>query len=80
MSHLAELEAWGASRGLLLRLQVSGPAALRGVRVGVARRGPEGGPQLLGDLKGWAIPTPDGLHLGTPRLPAPPGGPAQSPR
>ncbi|MCP9820874.1 hypothetical protein KBZ18_15420 [Synechococcus sp. Cruz-9H2] len=76
MSHLAELETWGALQGLQLRLQVSGPAALRGLRVGVARRGPEGGPQLLGDLKGWAIPTPGGLHLDTLRIQVPRGEPA----
>lgn len=76
MSHLAELESWGASRGLLLRLQLSGSAALRGLRVGVARRGPGGGPQLLGELKGWAIPTPSGLHLDTLRIQVPQGEPA----
>jgi hypothetical protein len=76
MSHLAELEAWGASRGVLLRLQLSGSAAPRGLRVGVARRGPEGGPQLLGELKGWAIPTPGGLHLDTLRIQVPRGEPA----
>jgi hypothetical protein len=76
MSTLAELEAWGAARGLLLRLQQSGPAVLRGLRVGVARFGPGGGPQLLGELKGWAIPLPGGLHLDTLRIQVPRGEPA----
>lgn len=73
MSSLEELEAWGASQGLLLRLQVSGSSALRGLRVGVARRDLQGGPQLLGELKGWAVPLPEGLHLDTLRIQAPRG-------
>ncbi|WP_094556749.1 hypothetical protein [Synechococcus sp. 1G10] len=73
MRSLAELEAWGASRGLLLRLQVSGPAALRGLRVGVAGYGADAAPQLLGELKGLAIPLPDGLHLDTLRIQVPRG-------
>ena len=67
------LEAEGRRRGLLLRLQVSRPAGLAwGLRVGVARpldpadcASPL---QLLGELKGWALPTAQGLRLDTLRV------------
>jgi hypothetical protein len=70
---LADLEAEASRRGLLLRLQVRRPAGLAWtLRVGVARRPlPEeacGGLLLLGELKGWALATADGLRLDTLRV------------
>jgi hypothetical protein len=53
--------------GLLLRLQVRDVGPLRTLRVGVARRGAEG-LVLLGELKGWALPTAAGLRLDTMRV------------
>jgi hypothetical protein len=73
MPTLADLEAEAGRRGLLLRLQVRRPAGLAWtLRVGVARR-PEpgaisGGLLLLGELKGWALPTAEGLRLDTMRV------------
>ena len=70
---LADLEAEASRRGLLLRLQVRRPAGLAWtLRVGVARR-PQpgemaGGLLLLGQLKGWALATADGLRLDTMRV------------
>ena len=65
---LAQLEQEARRRGLLLRLQVGRPAGLAwGLRVGVARRrdGADGASplQLLGELKGWALPTSSGLRI-----------------
>lgn len=55
-------------RGLLLRLQVQRPAGLLWtLRVGVARRQPRG-LTLLGELRGWALPRPEGLRLDTMRV------------
>lgn len=73
---LQQLEAAARQRGLLLRLQVRRPAGLLWtLRVGVARRRD---PQvaasalvLLGELKGWALPTPTGLRLDTLRVQGP---------
>ncbi|MFM7087384.1 MAG: hypothetical protein ACKOXO_10405 [Cyanobium sp.] len=76
---LAALEAEARRRGLLLRLQVRRPlGVLWSLRVGVARPrpampGPAPGPggeglELLGDLKGYALPLPDGLRLDTLRV------------
>lgn len=66
---LAELEAEACRRDLLLRLQVSRTAGLVWtLRVGVARRPGSGTLQLLGELKGWALPTADGLRLDTMRV------------
>lgn len=67
MITLAGLERRAADRGLLLRLQVGRPLGLLfGLRVGVARQPVPGAKQeLLGELKGWAWPTPGGLHLDT---------------
>ena len=70
---LAQLEQEARRRGLLLRLQVGRPAGLAwGLRVGVARRrdGADGASplQLLGELKGWALPTAGGLRLDTMRV------------
>lgn len=67
---LARLEEQARGRGLLLRLLVRRPAGLAWtLRVGVAR--PEAasqGLQLLGELKGWALPTAAGLRLDTMRV------------
>ena len=73
MLSLVQLEQEASRRGLLLRLQVSRPARLAwGLRVGVARRrdpADAAAPlQLLGELKGWALPTPAGLRLDTMRV------------
>lgn len=61
------LEREAAGAGLVLRLR-SGPALpWRGLQVAVARRQ---GPTLTlaGDLRGWMLPTPAGLHLDTLRV------------
>lgn len=70
---LAQLEQEASRRGLLLRLQVGRPAGLAwGLRVGVARRRDPADPSsqllLLGELKGWALPTTSGLRLDTMRV------------
>ncbi|MBM5800437.1 MAG: hypothetical protein FJ077_06270 [Cyanobacteria bacterium K_DeepCast_35m_m2_023] len=73
---LAELEAEARRRELLLRLQVRRPAGLGWtLRVGVARRQQHAGQtnvtaplQLLGELKGWALPSAAGLRLDTMRV------------
>jgi len=61
------LEREAAGAGLVLRLR-SGPALpWRGLQVAVARRQ---GPtlKLAGELRGWMLPTPAGLHLDTLRV------------
>lgn len=65
---LAELEATASRRGLLLRLQVSHTAGVGALRVGVARRSASGALLLLGELKGWTLPTANGLRLDTMRV------------
>ncbi|MEB3168827.1 MAG: hypothetical protein VKK97_08860 [Synechococcaceae cyanobacterium] len=70
---LQELNAEASRRNLLLRLQVGRPlGAAWTLRVGVARRRQEGtgsgGLVLLGELKGWALPTAMGLRLDTLRV------------
>ena len=68
---LAWLESEARRRGLLLRLRVRRPLGLAWtLRVGVARAGPATDPalRLLGELKGWALPTPAGLRLDTLRV------------
>jgi hypothetical protein len=62
---LAALEAEARRRGLLLRLQVRRPLGLWTLRVGVARPQPLA---LLGELKGWALPSAAGLRLDTMRV------------
>ena len=67
---LEQLEQEARLRGLLLRLQVSRPAGLAwSLRVGVARRDGER-LLLLGELKGWALPSASGLRLDTMRVQA----------
>jgi hypothetical protein len=65
---LSEIEQRAAARGLLLRLQVKRVVALTTLRVVVARPRPGEAPLLLGELKGWALPRPDGLQLDTMRV------------
>jgi hypothetical protein len=72
---LAELETEASRRGLLLRLQVGRPLGLAwSLRVGVARRLGAEDPAaasalvLLGELKGWALPSAAGLRLDTLRV------------
>jgi hypothetical protein len=72
--HLAWLEAEARGRGLLLRLRVRRPLGLAWtLRVGVARAEPAAEPalRLLGELKGWALPTSGGLRLDTLRVQGP---------
>ena len=73
---LAQLEEEARLRGLVLRLKLSRPAGLAwGLRVVVARRGHRAEPGapllLLGELKGWAMPTHSGLRLDTLRVQGP---------
>jgi hypothetical protein len=73
---LAQLEEEARRRGLVLRLKLSRPAGLAwGLRVVVARRGHRAEPGapllLLGELKGWAMPTHSGLRLDTLRVQGP---------
>ena len=65
---LRDLETEASRRGLLLRLRVGGTAGLRSLQVGVARRSAADTLLLLGELKGWALPTHDGLRLDTMRV------------
>jgi hypothetical protein len=65
---LAAIERRAAARDLLLRLQVRERLGLRMLRVVVARPRPEPTPLLLGELKGWALPTATGLRLDTMRV------------
>jgi hypothetical protein len=70
---LEQLEGEARRRGLLLRLQVGRPAGLAwSLRVGVARRRDPADPGepllLLGELKGWALPSSGGLRLDTMRV------------
>ncbi len=68
---LVEIEQRAAQRGLLLRLRVQRLLAVTTVRVVVARARPDQPPLLLGELKGWALPTADGLQLDTMRVQGP---------
>ncbi len=64
---LSDLEADANRRDLLLRLQVQNRGPITTLRVGVARRNADA-LVLLGELKGWALPTADGLRLDTMRV------------
>ncbi len=68
MLSLAEVERRAASRSLLLRLQTKARLGVQGLRVVVARPRAGQAPLLLGELRGWALPTPSGLHLDTMRV------------
>jgi hypothetical protein len=65
---LAAVEQRAAAAGLLLRLQCRPLLALQPLRVVVALPRPGAPPLLLGELKGWAVPLPDGLQLDTMRV------------
>ncbi|MBU6251300.1 MAG: hypothetical protein KGO47_09060 [Cyanobacteria bacterium REEB417] len=74
---LHQLESQARRRDLLLRLNVTKVAGLVWtLRVGVARRQNTGSPTpqgpaslvLLGELKGWALPSHGGLRLDTMRV------------
>ncbi|MCS5699305.1 hypothetical protein NZK32_09670 [Cyanobium sp. FGCU-52] len=65
---LAAIERRAAASGRILRLQVGGALGLRSLRVGVAAPLAEGRARLLGELKGWALPSADGLRLDTMRV------------
>ena len=63
---LEQLEQWASARGLMLRVQSGRPLGmLHAIRAGVASQQPDGRLVLFGELKGWAWPTADGLHLDT---------------
>jgi hypothetical protein len=68
MLTLTDVEQRAASRKLLLRLQVKELLGVRSLRVAVARSRSQQAPLLLGELKGWALPTADGLQLDTMRV------------
>ena len=65
---LERIEAIAADQGKLLRIQAPRRLGLWNLRVAVARPRSGQGPLLLGDLKGWAMPTASGLHLDTLRV------------
>ena len=65
---LERIEAIAADQGKLLRIQAPRRLGLWNLRVAVARPRPGQSPLLLGDLKGWAMPTASGLHLDTLRI------------
>ena len=65
---LERIEAIAATQGRLLRIQAPRRLGLWSLRVAVARPRPGLAPLLLGDLKGWALPTESGLHLDTMRV------------
>ncbi len=65
---LERIEAIAAAQGMLLRIQAPRRLGMWSLRVVVARPRPDESPLLLGDLKGWAIPTQSGLHLDTLRV------------
>ena len=67
-SLLERLELQARERGLLLRLQVGRPLGLWSLRLVVACPGSNGTAQLLGEMKGWAYGTSNGLQLDTMRV------------
>lgn len=64
---LAEIEGLAAERGMKLRLQTPRRLGAWSLRVVVARPRGETA-ELLGELKGWAVPLATGLHLDTMRV------------
>ena len=64
---LAAIEGLAAERGMKLRLLTRRWLGAWSLRVVVARPRGETA-ELLGDLKGWAVPLPTGLHLDTMRV------------
>jgi hypothetical protein len=65
---LAEIEAEASRRGWKLRLAAPRRLGLWSLRVVVAQPLSEGRAQVLGELKGWALPRASGLRLDTLRV------------
>jgi hypothetical protein len=65
---LQRVEALAAMRGLKLRLRAPRRLGVWSLQVVVARPLDAGRAELLGELKGWALPTPAGLQLDTMRV------------
>lgn len=65
---LESIEAKAARRSLLLRLRAPRTLGIWSLQVVVARPRPGQPPLLLGEMKGWAMPTAAGLHLDTLRV------------
>ena len=68
MLSLAQVEQLAAGRGLLLRLKVGTLPGLWSLRLVVARAREPRPPLLLGEMRGWALARPGGLHLDTLRV------------
>jgi hypothetical protein len=68
---LAEIEAEAARRGWKLRLAAPRRLGLWSLRAVVAQPLSEGRAQVLGELKGWALPQAAGLRLDTLRVQGP---------
>lgn len=70
MAHpsLAEIEREAARRGWKLRLAAPRRLGLWTLRAVVARPLGEGRAEVLGELKGWALPKAEGLRLDTLRV------------
>ena len=65
---LAEIEAEACRRGWKLRLAAPRRLGLWSLRAVVAQPLSEGRAQVLGELKGWALPQASGLRLDTLRV------------
>lgn len=65
---LQRIEELAAAQGLKLRLRAPRRLAVWSLQVVVARPLAAGRAELLGELKGWALPTPAGLQLDTMRV------------
>ena len=66
--NLQRLEALAAERGLKLRLRAPRRLGVWSLQVVVARPLAADRAELLGELKGWALPTTAGLQLDTMRV------------
>jgi hypothetical protein len=65
---LESIETRAARRGLRLRLRARRSLGIWSLQVVVARPRPGLSPLLLGEMKGWALPTVAGLRLDTLRV------------
>jgi len=65
---LQRVEALAAKRGLKLRLRAPRRLGVWSFQVVVARPLATDRAELLGELKGWSLPTPAGLQLDTMRV------------